>query len=76
MNTTDDTPTSTPEPVKSRPRTGPIVWGTLMLALCAWVAQRTLFPDAIEPGVWIAAIVLGLGLLLLVVGTAVAFRRR
>lgn len=58
----------------SRPRTGPIIWGALLLAFCAWVGQRTLFPDTVAPEMWITAVVLGLGLLLLTVGVMVALR--
>lgn len=68
-------PTTAPQPpAKSRPRSGPIVWGTLMLAFCAWVTQRTLFPDIVQTGLWIALTVLGLGALLLIVGVSVAMR--
>lgn len=77
------TPTATkPEGMRSpvrqqpRPRTGPIVWGALILAFCGYVAQRTIDPAQADTTVWITATVIGLGLLLLGVGTAVLFRNR
>ncbi|QIK63995.1 hypothetical protein G7068_12895 [Leucobacter viscericola] len=59
-----------------RPRTGPIVWGALILAFCGYVAQRTLYPGLPDATTWITATVIGLGLLLLGVGTAVLLRNR
>ncbi len=59
---------------KSRPRTGPIVWGALFLVFCAYVVQRELAPGSIDTAVWIATTVIGLGVLLLAVGIAVVIR--
>lgn len=61
---------------QARPRTGPIVWGALILAFCGYVAQRTLYPGQPDATTWITATVIGLGLLLLGVGTAVLIRNR
>ena len=63
-------------PDRTRPRTGPIVWGTLFLAFCAWITQRAFFPEAIAPELWLTAIAIGLGVLLLGVGIAVGVRDR
>lgn len=68
-----EVPTS---PERNRPRTAPIIWGALFLAFCAWVAQRTFFPDALSPQLWLTAVAIGLGVLLLGVGVAVALRDR
>lgn len=57
-------------------RTGPIIWGALILAFCGFVLQRTLAPASIEPAMWITATVLGLGALLLAIGIVVAIRGR
>lgn len=59
---------------RPRPRSGPIVWGTLILAFCAWVVQDGFLPNTISPGVWAAGTLLVLGLLILVVGITVAVR--
>jgi len=63
-------------PERARPRTGPIVWGTLFLAFCAWITQRAFFPEAIAPELWLTSIAIGLGVLLLGVGIAVGVRDR
>ena len=63
-------------PERTRPRTGPIVWGALFLAFCAWITQRAFFPEAIAPELWLTAIAIGLGVLLLGVGIAVGVRDR
>ncbi|NLA65696.1 MAG: hypothetical protein GX862_07190 [Leucobacter sp.] len=59
-----------------RPRTGPIVWGALILVFCAFVTQRTLAPGTVNATTWIIASMIGLGALLLIVGVAVIFRSR
>lgn len=63
-------------PARTSPRTGPIVWGTLFLAFCAWITQRAFFPEAIAPELWLTAIAIGLGVLLLGVGIAVGIKDR
>lgn len=66
-------PPATPRK-RSRPRSGPIIWGTLILAFCAWITQRTFAPETSSTGLWIATTVLGLGALLLIVGVSVVLR--
>ncbi|QIM15911.1 hypothetical protein G7067_04930 [Leucobacter insecticola] len=63
-------------PYRPRPRTGPIVWGALILAFCGYVVQRTLARGDIDATVWITAMTIGLGVLLLAVGGAVLIRNR
>lgn len=58
------------------PRTGPIVWGALVLVFCAYVVQRTIAPASIDSAGWIAATVIGLGALLLIVGIGVIVGNR
>lgn len=58
------------------PRTGPIVWGALILGFCGYVIQRTLAPGNIDTTTWITAVTIGLGILLLGVGVAVLIRNR
>src|SRR5690606_5779397 len=60
--------------VKPGPRTGPIVWGALVLAFCGYVAQRVFGSGVSDAGWWVAATVVGLGALLLIVGIAVVIR--
>ena len=57
------------------PRSGPIVWGALILVFCAYVAQLTL-GGGVDTTAWLIGTVIGLGVLLLVVGGAVLFRNR
>lgn len=59
---------------RRRVRTGPIVWGSLILVLCAFVVQLSLAPGAVEPAVWISGTVLGLGVLLLGVSAGILAR--
>lgn len=61
---------------RSGPRTGPIVWGALILAFCAYVAQRTFGSGPLDTTAWVIVTVLGLGVLLLGVGFAVILRNR
>ncbi|MBK0419969.1 hypothetical protein JD276_13105 [Leucobacter sp. CSA1] len=61
-------------PERPGPRTGPIVWGALILAFCCYVAQRALAPGTVSAATWITVTVIGLGALLLLVGTAVVLR--
>ncbi|MGO1538031.1 MAG: hypothetical protein ACTHZ9_00130 [Leucobacter sp.] len=72
-------PTETPASTPTRERgvrTGPIIWGALILAFCGYVLQRALAPGSIDTAVWVTGLVLGLGALLLVVGVTVAIRGR
>ena len=59
---------------RRRVRTGPIVWGSLILVLCAFVVQLSLAPGAVDPAVWISGTVLGLGVLLLGVSAGILAR--
>lgn len=61
---------------QTRPRTGPIVWGALILAFCGYVAQLTLAPGNIDATTWIIVTIIGLGILLLGVGATVLIRNR
>lgn len=58
------------------PRTGPIVWGALILIFCGYIAQQVFGLGGVDPTVWITATVIGLGVLLLGVGIAVLVRNR
>lgn len=72
-------PAPAPAPAPRRkpaPRTGPIVWGALVLAFCGYIAQRMLGTDGFDAATWIAATTIGLGVLLLGVGAAVLIRNR
>lgn len=77
--TNDETPMTPPEAAAvhtsggRRPRSGPIVAGTLLLVLCAYVAVRTA-GGSIDATTWIIATIIGLGALLLIVGIAVLVR--
>ncbi|KKI22639.1 MULTISPECIES: hypothetical protein [unclassified Leucobacter] len=59
---------------RRRVRTGPIVWGSLILAFCAFVVQMSLAPGTVDPAVWISGTVLGLGVLLLGVSAGILAR--
>ncbi|GAB2565867.1 hypothetical protein [Leucobacter ruminantium] len=61
---------------RPRPRTGPIVWGALILAFCGYIAQRVFGTAELDAGWWIAATTIALGALLLLVGAAVVVRGR
>lgn len=61
---------------RTGPRTSPIVWGALILAFCGYATQRAFSPGGIDTAWWITATVIGLGVLLLAVGIAVAIRNR
>lgn len=65
-----------PQTVRAAPRTGPIVWGALILAFCGYAAQRAFGGGELDTAAWITATVIGLGVLLLGVGTAVIVRNR
>lgn len=74
MSTEDLTPAADPTPQRTRPRSGPIVWGCLILVFCAYIAQRTFAPGTVDHAVWITGTLFGLGLLLLGVGAAIVVR--
>lgn len=57
-------------------RSGPIVWGVVVLTFCAFVAQLIVSPAAVSPWAWITGLVLLVGLILLVVGVSVLVRQR
>ncbi|MFD5599133.1 hypothetical protein ACFWHR_03650 [Leucobacter sp. NPDC058333] len=59
---------------KPGPRTGPIVWGALILVFCGYIAQQAFGGNGLDTAGWIAATVIGLGVLLLGVGIAVLIR--
>ncbi|WP_449277680.1 hypothetical protein [Leucobacter sp. GX24907] len=69
------TATDPTETRRSVPRTGPIIWGVLILAFCAYVTQRSLAPDTVDTTVWATGTLLGLGAVLLLVGLGLLFRR-
>lgn len=69
------TPSET-EQKDRRPRTGPIVWGVLILVFCAFVVQQTFAPGTVHATTWLIGAVISLGMLLLVVGFAVILRNR
>lgn len=63
-----------PRPGKTAVRTGPIVWGCLVLVFCAYVAVSEFTGGAVDTATWIITTVIGLGALLLVVAVAVLVR--
>lgn len=67
------TPNVAAEPQKLRPRSGPIVWGALILVFCAYVAARTV-GFSVDTTVWVITSIIGIGALLLLVGIAVLIR--
>lgn len=77
---TTETDTETKRPQQSHgcsrvgPRTGPIVWGALILAFCGYAAQRAFGSGELDTAWWITATVIGLGVLLLVVGAVILLR--
>ncbi|UOR03473.1 hypothetical protein MUN77_12305 [Leucobacter allii] len=52
------------------------MWGALILVFCGYVAQRAFVGGELDTAWWITATVIGLGVLLLVVGTVVLLRGR
>lgn len=64
------------QPLDERPRarTGPIVWGAIVLAFCLYVATQTFAPGSLDATTFIIVSIIGLGLLLLLVGIAVLVR--
>lgn len=67
-------PAADPLQQRTRPRSGPIVWGCLILVFCAYIAQRTFAPGTVDPAMWITGTLFGLGVLLLGVGAAIVVR--
>lgn len=63
-------------PARPSPRTGPIVWGSLILVFCGYVLQQVLGGGGLDVAGWITATIIGLGVLLLGVGFAVVIRGR
>ncbi len=57
-----------------RPRTGTIVWGVLVLAFCAFTSFQTVAPNRVDGTTFVIAAMIGIGLMLLAVGTAVVVR--
>lgn len=58
----------------SRPRTGPIVWGVIVLAFCAYTAVQMLAPGSVDGTGFLIIATITLGLILLAVGAAVIAR--
>lgn len=69
-------PPSPPEAAGVQPRSGPIFWGAIVLAVCVYVAAQVFAPGSIDGTAFIIGSVLGLGVLLLAVGAAVLVRNR
>lgn len=69
-------PPSAPEAAKGQPRSGPIFWGAIVLAICVYVAAQVFAPGSIDVTAFIIGSVIGLGVLLLAVGAAVLLRNR
>lgn len=69
----DAAPVPPAKPTKLRPRTGPIVWGSLILVFCAYVLVRE-SGGHIDTTAWIISSVIGLGVLLLTVGIVLLVR--
>lgn len=74
-------PTSVQQPVHSkvdpqnlRPKIGPIVWGVLVLAFCAYTASQVVAPGNVDGTTFVIAATISLGVLLLVIGAAVIIR--
>ena len=63
-------------PSRPSPRTGPIVWGALILVFCGYISQQVLGGGGLDAAGWITATIIGLGVLLLGVGFAVLIRGR
>ena len=70
-------PAPAPAPAyRTGPRTGPIIWGALILAFCAYVGQRAFGSGSLDAITWITITTIGLGVLLLIVGVTVVLRGR
>lgn len=62
------------DPRDLRPRSGPIVWGVIVLAFCVYTAFQAISPGSIDGTTFVIAATIALGLLLLAVGAAVIVR--
>jgi hypothetical protein len=60
----------------NRPRTGPIVWGVLVLTFCVYIGGQMFAPGRINATAFVITALIGLGLLLLAVAAAVIVRAR
>lgn len=58
----------------SRLHISPIISGVIFLAFCAWITQRTFFPDALSPAIWLTSVAIGVGVLLLGAGIVALVR--
>lgn len=58
----------------TRPKTGPIVWGVLVLAFCVFTMFQAIAPGVLDGTVFLIAAVISLGLLLLAISAAVIVR--
>lgn len=65
---------SKPDPRNLRPKTGPIVWGVLVLAFCVYTASQTVAPGSVNGTTFVIAATITLGVLLLAIGAAVIIR--
>lgn len=65
---------SKPDPRNLRPKTGPIVWGVLVLAFCVYTASQTVAPGSVNGTTFVIAATITLGVLLLAIGAAVIVR--
>ncbi|WP_017793145.1 hypothetical protein [Leucobacter salsicius] len=75
MTTPHPDPKQQSDPIKpSGPRTGPIIWGVIILAFCGYIAQRLFGGAGADGSWWIIATVIGLGVLLLGIGLTVVLR--
>ncbi|ASD21845.1 hypothetical protein B7495_06830 [Cryobacterium sp. LW097] len=78
LKTSPTAETSSPTPdrlPRQRPLFATILWGSLMLALAAFMAARELVPGGFDLVTWLLTAVVGIGLLLVVAGIIAASRR-
>lgn len=68
------TVTSISDPRNLRPKTGPIVWGVLVLAFCVYTASQMVAPGSVNGTTFVIAATITLGVLLLAIGAAVIVR--
>lgn len=66
---------SSQHPAQARgPRSGPIIWGTIVLAVCAYFGTQLVAPGAIEDVTFMVIGLIGLGLLMLAIAIAMIVR--